>query len=71
MESPLQFDPAPFPDGMTWKQFEARARAEGIWNDVLKAGVIASMAGVDAALKDVPLPSWAQAAMRSQFPAAA
>ncbi|MBS0457458.1 MAG: hypothetical protein JSS44_09045 [Proteobacteria bacterium] len=60
--------PPPFPDGMTWAQIDARARAEGIREALGKAGVIASMAGAEAALSDVPLPEWAQAVIRSQFP---
>lgn len=69
MESPYRFDPPPpFPEGMTWDQFQARARAEGIWDDALKASVFAGMVGIDAALADFSLPAWAQAALRSQFP---
>lgn len=60
--------PSP-PLPMPWAEIDARARAEGIRPALAEAGVIASMAGADTALADVALPAWAQAVIRSQFPA--
>ena len=57
------------PMPMSWAAFEARARAEGIWDAVLEVGIAASMAGAEAALQDIPLPEWAQEVVGAQFPA--
>lgn len=62
-------EPPRLPHAMTWAEMQARAKREGVWDDLLKAGVFAGMAGADAALADVPLPPWAQDVIRAQFPA--
>ena len=58
----------PLPSPMSWAEFESRARAEGIWEQILEVGVSAGMVGADEALRDIPLPDWAQEIVRAQFP---
>lgn len=57
------------PMPMPWAEFEARARKEGIWDQVLATGVDAGMVGAEPALRNTKLPEWAQAIVRAQFPA--
>lgn len=57
------------PMPMPWAAFEARARKEGIWDQVLATGVDAGMVGAESALQNTTLPSWAQEIVRAQFPA--
>lgn len=55
---------------MSWEALEARARAEGVWDGLMQAGVVAGTDGASAALVNSTLPGWAQDVVRGQFPAA-
>lgn len=59
--------PPALPDGLTWERMLARARQEGIDEELALAGMSARRFGVDAALADTALPEWAREVIRSQF----